>query len=51
MAQAKLLATRIVEGKNDYVDVVTRRPDLKHYIDDYLREWGREDLIVEVDIA
>ena len=43
---ATLLAIRIIEGKNDYLDVVTKRPDLKDGIDAYLFTEGRQDLIV-----
>lgn len=43
---AVLMAIRIIEGKNDYVDVVTKRPDLKDAIDAYLFSEGRQDLIV-----
>lgn len=43
---ATLMAIRIIEGKNDYMDVVTKRPDLKDGIDAYLFSEGRHDLIV-----
>ena len=46
---AILLAIRIIEGKNDYIDVVTKRPDLKDGVDAYLFSAGRSDLIVNMD--
>lgn len=46
---AKLVAQTIIDGKTDYVFAVKQRPDLKAGIDAYLREKGREDLIVDIE--
>ncbi|WP_154663202.1 hypothetical protein [Bacillus massiliigorillae] len=46
MVIAIFMAGRIIDGKNEYTDVVTKRPDLKDGIDAYLFEKGRDDLIV-----
>ena len=43
---AIFMAKRIIAGRNDYVTVVTARPDLKDGIDAYLIENGYGDLIV-----
>lgn len=45
---AVLMATRIIEGKNDYLEVVTKRPDLKDGIDTHLFIEGKQDLIVKI---
>lgn len=42
---ALFMAMRIMEGKQDYTLVVTKRPDLKDDIDTYLLVQGRGDLI------
>ncbi|UVI32099.1 hypothetical protein [Paenibacillus spongiae] len=39
------MGMRIMEEALDYEYVVTRRPDLKAGIDDYLMSKGRDDLI------
>jgi len=42
---AAYMASRIIEGAQDYDFVIERRPDLKEGIDAYLIAHGREDLI------
>lgn len=39
------MANRIMSGALDYTTVVTKRPDLKAGIDEYLTNAGRADLI------
>ncbi|CAM2913372.1 hypothetical protein [Erysipelothrix tonsillarum] len=39
------MACRIIEGKQNYDYVISKRPDLKDDIDTYLLEQGRGDLI------
>ena len=43
---AAFLAQRIIDGKLDYTYAVTRRPDLKADIDQYLTENGHPELII-----
>lgn len=43
---ANYLAQRIIDGAQEYSYVIKKREDLKESIDNYLREKGREDLIV-----
>ena len=43
---ANFMAQRIIDGRNEYIDVITARPDLKTGIDAYLILKGRKDLIV-----
>lgn len=43
----KLYGDMIIKGTYDYSYVVSKRPDLKAQIDDYLVDQNREDLIVE----
>lgn len=42
---AVYMAKRIIEGVYTYDYVITKRPDLKAGIDEYLISQGREDLI------
>ena len=42
---ANFLAQRIINGLLDYTLAITRRPDLKNGIDDYLVLKGEVDLI------
>lgn len=44
---AAYLAQRIIDGAFTYDFVISRRPDLKVGIDEYLRKKGREDLITQ----
>jgi hypothetical protein len=44
---AAYLAQRIIDGAYTYDYVISKRPDLKAGIDDYLRQKGREDLITQ----
>jgi hypothetical protein len=41
------MAKRIVDGVYTYDYVISKRPDLKTGIDEYLTSVGREDLITE----
>lgn len=41
------LAHRIIDGAYTYDYVISKRPDLKTSIDDYLISKGREDLITQ----
>lgn len=43
---ANYMATRIIDGAQDYSYVISKRPDLKAGIDAYLIEQARADLIV-----
>lgn len=45
---AAYLANQIILGTLEYSFVVTRKPELKADIDNYLTEKGRADLIVEL---
>lgn len=42
---AAYMAQRIIDGAQDYFFVVSRRPDLKAGIDQYLTDNGHADLI------
>lgn len=42
------MSNRIISGALEYTYVVSKRPDLKEGIDEYLIAHGREDLIVEI---
>lgn len=44
---AAYMGQRIIDGAQDYTFVVTKRPDLKAGIDDYLILKDRQDLIAE----
>lgn len=44
---AAYLAQRIIDGALDYTYVISKRPNLKAGIDDYLTEKGRTNLIVQ----
>ena len=44
---AAYIAQRIIDGFYTYDFVISRRPDLKNGIDDYLAEKGRTDLITQ----
>ncbi len=44
---AVFVAKRIIARRNDYVEVVTARPDLKAGIDEYLIENGYASLIIK----
>jgi hypothetical protein len=41
------MAKRIIEGAYTYDYVISKRPDLKEGIDEYLISAGREDLITQ----
>ena len=41
------MANRIISGALSYTVVITKRPDLKAGIDEYLTEQGRADLITQ----
>jgi len=41
----KFIAQRVIDGKNTYVEVITKRPDLKEGINEYLTQQNRVDLI------
>lgn len=41
------LGQRIIDEAYTYDYVVSKRPDLKEKIDEYLKEKGREDLITQ----
>jgi hypothetical protein len=43
---ADYMAQRIIDGIFTYAQVITKKPTLKVGIDAYLKEHGREDLIV-----
>ncbi len=43
----KLYGDLIISGYYEYSYVISRRPDLKGEIDEYLTSQGRDDLIVE----
>ena len=43
---SEYLAQRIIDGAYTYTFVISKRPDLKIGIDNYLKEKGREDLII-----
>lgn len=43
----KLYGDLIIKGTYDYDFVISRRPDLKPQIDEYLTAQGRDDLITE----
>lgn len=44
----KYLAKQIIRGELEYTYVVSKRPDLKEAIDEFLKENNRQDLITEV---
>ena len=44
---ATYMAQRIINGFYAYDFVISKRPDLKEGIDEYLIEKGREDLITQ----
>lgn len=46
---AWFLAKQIISGMLDYTEAVTRRPDYKADIDQYLTDTENEHLIVEVE--
>lgn len=41
------LGQRIIDGKLEYVYVITKKPDLKQDIDTYIIEHGKLELIPE----
>lgn len=45
----KYFSMRIIDKALNYVEVINTYPDCKEYLDMYLREKGREDLIVEIE--
>lgn len=44
---AAYMANRIIDGVYTYAYVISKRPDLKTGIDQYLTDQGRTDLIVQ----
>ncbi len=44
---AAYMGQRIIDGAYTYDFVISKRPDLKIGIDDYLTEKGRQDLITQ----
>jgi hypothetical protein len=44
---ANYIAQRVIDGAQDYTNVISRRSDLKASIDTYLLEKGKEDLITQ----
>lgn len=44
---AAYMGQRIIDGAQDYAFVISKRPDLKAGIDDYLIQKDRQDLITD----
>lgn len=44
---AAYMGQRIIDGVYSYEYVISKRPDLKDGIDDYLTEKGKQDLITD----
>ena len=42
------LANQIILGKLEYIIVITKKPELKNGIDEFLIEKNRKDLIVNI---